>query len=71
MEKGKSNSWVQICFDQMNKDIETIRSAIKSIKTLPESDLKHEALLSLNILLSESIIHSDWAIYFKKDYTIN
>ena len=52
----------------MNNESETIRSAIKSIKTLPESDLKHEALLSLNILLSESIIHSDWATYFKKGF---
>jgi len=54
----------------MKSEIETIRGAIKSIKTLAESDLKHEALLALNILLSDSIIHTDWVSYFKKDFTI-
>jgi len=54
----------------MKSEIETIRSAIKSIKTLAESDLKHEALLALNILLSDSIIHTDWVSHFKKDFTI-
>ena len=54
----------------MKNETETIRSAIKSIKTLAESDLKHEALLVLNILLSESIIHNDWVSYFKKGFTI-
>ena len=44
----------------MNKEIETIRSSIKLIKQLAESDLKHEALLVLNLLLSEAIIHEDW-----------
>ena len=54
----------------MKSEIETIRDAIKSIKTLAESDLKHEALLVLNIMLSDSIIHTDWVSYFKKDFTI-
>jgi hypothetical protein len=46
----------------MNKEIELIRDSIKLIKQLPESDLKHEAVLALNLLLSETIVHSDWVV---------
>jgi len=70
MDKGKNISRFQVRFSQMKSEIETIRDAIKSIKTLAESDLKHEALLVLNIMLSDSIIHTDWVSYFKKDFTI-
>jgi hypothetical protein len=46
----------------MNKEIELIRDSIKLIKQLPESDLKHESILVLNLLLSEAIVHSDWVV---------
>lgn len=46
----------------MKKDIQIVRDAIILIKQLPESDLKHEAILTLNLLLSEAIVHSDWIL---------
>lgn len=49
----------------MNKEIETIRDSIILIKQLPESDLKHESLLVLNLLLGEAIIHADWVSRLK------
>jgi hypothetical protein len=53
----------------MNKEISIIRDAIILIKQLPESDLKHEAILSLNLLLSEAIVHSDWVLNtLKKEF---
>lgn len=46
----------------MKKEISIVRDAIILIKQLPESDLKHEAILVLNLLLSEAIVHSDWVV---------
>lgn len=46
----------------MNKEISIVRDAIILIKQLPESDLKHETILTLNLLLSEAIVHSDWVV---------
>lgn len=46
----------------MKKEISIVRDAIILIKQLPESDMKHEAILTLNLLLSEAIIHSDWVV---------
>jgi hypothetical protein len=46
----------------MKKEISIVRDAIILIKQLPESDLKHEAILILNLLLSEAIVHSDWVV---------
>lgn len=46
----------------MKKEIQIVRDAIILIKQLPESDLKHEAILTLNLLLSEAIVHSDWIV---------
>jgi hypothetical protein len=46
----------------MKKEISIVRDAIILIKQLPESDLKHEAILTLNLLLSEAIVHSDWVV---------
>lgn len=46
----------------MKKEIQIVRDAIILIKQLPESDLKHEAILALNLLLSEAIVHSDWIV---------
>lgn len=44
----------------MKKEIEIVRNAIILIKQLPESDLKHEAILALDLLLGEKIVRSDW-----------
>lgn len=50
----------------MKKEISIVRDAIILIKQLPESDLKHEAILALNLLLSEEIVHSDWVLNILK-----
>lgn len=44
----------------MKNQVDIIREALLLIKALPESDAKTDALLSLNILLGDTIIHSDW-----------
>jgi hypothetical protein len=44
----------------MNINISKICSAIKLINSLPNSDVKDEALLSLNLLLAETIMYYDW-----------
>lgn len=44
----------------MNTNILLIYQAIKLISGLPESDLKEEAILTLNLLLSQTLKQSDW-----------
>lgn len=46
----------------MNKEISIVRDAIILIKQLPESDLKHETILTLNLLHSEAIVQSVWVV---------
>lgn len=44
----------------MNAEISIIYEAIKSIKTLPESTLKYDTILALNLLLAQTIQCNDW-----------